>query len=168
MKVLPGPCRGLNMCEPRTHLPSLLCPLLGVPHLLVPGLAEPVRAQFTHPPSRKLVLTRLPTPRLAPLSRPLSTLQCCSFIVPIHRGGHLGPERGRAWSGQHPLPQALSAQGHSWFGMTLLYLQQVEVIYLPICFVNTVPLLLKQPDSHTNTYFSSQQPFSLQLAPDSG
>lgn len=99
------------MCEPRTHLPSLLCPLLGVPRLLVPVLAEPVRAQINNPPSRKLELTRLPTPRLARLSRSLSTLQCCSFIVPIHRGEHLGLERGMAWSGQQPSPRPSLPKG---------------------------------------------------------
>lgn len=60
------------------------------------------------------MLTCLPSPRLAALSRPPSTRRTpppgCSFIVTIHRGGHLG-QRGAGLGGtlspRPCLPKAL-------------------------------------------------------------
>lgn len=115
------------------------------------------QGQFIHPPSMELVLTRLPTSCLALLSRPHTTSRATRLwrhFGPIHRIGHLGPERGRAWRSLAPPPlDPLCPRPQSvWDDPPAPATRSLTCL---VCFVNIVSFLSKQSGSHVNTYFSS-------------
>lgn len=176
-KALLGPYEGLKGCEPRTHPPSSAAapsPRKAPPTPFWTGQALPARHSLVYPwPSGKLVLTCLPSPHLAALSRPPSACPTpppgCSFIVTIHRGGHLG-QRG-AWLGgaQHPLPQSLPAQGPGGFGQPSYICSNRKSLFCPVCLVNTVPSSSFKTARFPCKYLRlSPTPFTLKLAPHSG